>query len=106
VKEERVPSRSASASFRPSKKLATSRTESLTSTVERIVGPVPPAGGGAEPANAGEETCGTASDRSACFDGPPSKDFLQTVIPSIDVSSSGTCDEDWEKRDDEDQSQG
>jgi hypothetical protein len=42
VKEERVPSRSASASFRPSKKAATRRTESLASTVERIVEPVPP----------------------------------------------------------------
>jgi hypothetical protein len=76
VKEERVPSRSASATFRPSKKSATRRTESLASTVERIVELVPPAGGGAKLAGAGEDTCGTASGQSARFDGPPSEDFL------------------------------
>jgi hypothetical protein len=45
--------------------------------------PPPPVGGGAEPAGAGEDTCGTASGRSAHFDGPPLEDFLQTVIPSV-----------------------
>jgi hypothetical protein len=83
VKEERVPSRSSSASSRPSKKAATQRTESLASTVEQITEHVPSAGGGAELVGAGEDTCGTASGRSACFDGPPLEDFLQTVIPSV-----------------------
>jgi hypothetical protein len=61
MKEERIPSRSASASFRPSKKAATCRTESLASTVERIIEHVPPIGGGAELAGAGEDACGTTS---------------------------------------------
>jgi hypothetical protein len=51
VKEDRVPSRSATASFKPNKKSATRRIEYLASTVERIVEPIPPPiGGGVEPA--------------------------------------------------------
>jgi hypothetical protein len=83
VKEERVSSRSASTSFRPFKKAATRRTESLASTVEWIVEPIPPVGGGVELASAGEGTYKMASDWSARFDCPPSEDFLQIVIPSV-----------------------
>jgi hypothetical protein len=83
VKEERVPSRSASASFRPSKKSTIHRTESLASMVERIVELVPPAGGGVEAVAVGEYAHGIASVRSVCFDGSPSEDFLQTIIPSV-----------------------
>jgi hypothetical protein len=61
VKEERVPSQSTSASLRPPKKLVIRSIESLASIVERIIEHVPPAGGGAEPATAGEETCGTTN---------------------------------------------
>jgi hypothetical protein len=32
---------------------------------------------------AGEDTCGMANGRSVRFDGPPSEDLLQTVIPSV-----------------------
>jgi hypothetical protein len=52
--------------------------------VERIVEPIPIAGGGAEPAVAGEDICGMASGQSARFDDLPSEDFLQTIIPSED----------------------
>jgi hypothetical protein len=51
--------------------------------VERIIEHVPYAGGGAEPAIAGEDTCAMASGRSTCFDGPPSEDFLQAVTPLV-----------------------
>jgi hypothetical protein len=76
VKEERVPSQSAFASFRPSKKAPTRRTESLALVVERIIEPVPPAGGGAGLAGASEDTYRIDSGRSARFDGLPSKDFI------------------------------
>jgi hypothetical protein len=60
VKEERVPFQSAFASFKPSKKSAIRRAESLASMVEQIVKLVPPVGG-VEPTAAGEDTYGTAS---------------------------------------------
>jgi hypothetical protein len=61
VKEERVPSQPTSASFSPSKKSVTHRTEYLASTMEQIVEPIPLIGGGAEPAATGEDTCGTTN---------------------------------------------
>jgi hypothetical protein len=51
--------------------------------VERIVELVPPAWGGAEVVDAGEDAHGMASGWLAHFNDPPSEDFLQTVIPSV-----------------------
>jgi hypothetical protein len=62
VKEERVPSRSASVSFKPSKKSVIRRVESLASMVEQIAKLVPPTRGGAEAPAVGEDARGTASD--------------------------------------------
>jgi hypothetical protein len=61
VKKERVPSRSSSVSFKPSKKSTTHWIEYLALTVEPIVEPVPPAEGGVEPMATGEDTYGTTS---------------------------------------------
>jgi hypothetical protein len=61
VKEERVPYRSASVSFKPSKKSAIRREESLALMVEWIVELVTPTGGGAKAAAASEDADGTAN---------------------------------------------
>jgi hypothetical protein len=54
------------------------RAKSLASAMDRIVEPVPPAGGGAGVAAVGEDICAVACYWSAHFDDLPSDDFLQT----------------------------
>jgi hypothetical protein len=61
VKEKSVPSQSASASFKSTKKSVIRRAESLVSIVEQIVELVPLIGGGAKAAVVGEDAHGTAS---------------------------------------------
>jgi hypothetical protein len=78
-----VPSRSASALFKPSKYSARRRAESEASAVDRIVKDVPPEGGGMSEVATSKTDGVVSSDWPALLLDPSLEYFLQEVIPSV-----------------------
>jgi hypothetical protein len=83
VKEDQLPFRSASISFRLYIYWRTCWVECLASVFEYIVNHVPPTGGGAGTVATDDIVCSPASWCLASFDDPLLEEFLQIVIRSV-----------------------
>jgi hypothetical protein len=83
VKGKWVPSRSASAFFKPSRYSARRRAETQASEVDRIVKDVPPEGGGTGAVAADKTVGAVTSGWPTRVDDSSLEDFLQEVIPSV-----------------------